>query len=77
VRRVVAYGEAADRIVADLVGRVEIERVTGSFDDAVRSAAAAARPGDVVLLSPACSSYDMFTDYEARGRRFAELAEQL
>jgi len=44
-----------------------------SFDDAVALAVSQAEPGDVVLLSPACASYDMFTNYEERGRRFVEL----
>ncbi|MCL2700174.1 MAG: UDP-N-acetylmuramoyl-L-alanine--D-glutamate ligase [Phycisphaerae bacterium] len=44
-----------------------------SFDEAVALAVAHAEPGDVVLLSPACASYDMFTNYEERGRRFVEL----
>jgi UDP-N-acetylmuramoylalanine--D-glutamate ligase len=39
------------------------------FDDAVRRAAALAQPGDAVILSPACSSYDMFENYKERGRR--------
>jgi UDP-N-acetylmuramoylalanine--D-glutamate ligase len=74
VRQVVAYGEAADRVHADLAARVPVERVEGGFDHAVRRAAELARPGDAILLSPACSSYDTFANYEERGRRFAELA---
>jgi UDP-N-acetylmuramoylalanine--D-glutamate ligase len=46
----------------------------GDLEHAVARAAAAARPGDVVLLSPACASFDQFTDFEARGRAFAALA---
>ncbi len=45
----------------------------GDLERAVAAARAAARPGDVVLLSPACASFDQFTDFEARGRRFKEL----
>jgi UDP-N-acetylmuramoylalanine--D-glutamate ligase len=74
VRAVVAYGEAGPRIEADLAGSVPVERVDGDFEAVVERARAVARPGDAVLLSPACSSYDMFSDYEERGRRFAELA---
>jgi UDP-N-acetylmuramoylalanine--D-glutamate ligase len=46
------------------------------FGEVVRRAGALARPGDIVLLSPACSSYDMFENYEHRGREFAALAAQ-
>jgi UDP-N-acetylmuramoylalanine--D-glutamate ligase len=74
VRAVVAYGEAAPRIEADLAGGVAVERVDGPFEAVVARARALARPGDALLLSPACSSYDMFRDYEERGRRFGELA---
>jgi UDP-N-acetylmuramoylalanine--D-glutamate ligase len=45
--------------------------------EAVREAAAAARPGDVVLLSPACSSFDQFRNYAERGRIFKSLVESL
>jgi UDP-N-acetylmuramoylalanine--D-glutamate ligase len=74
VKLVVAYGEAAGLVEADMAELVPVERVGSSFDDAIARARNAARPGDVVLLSPACSSFDMFTDYEERGREFKRLA---
>ena len=74
-RLVVAYGEAAPLIAAELRG-VAVE-VVPAFDDAVRHAAAHAGPGEVVLLSPACASFDQFADFEERGDRFRQLAEGL
>ena len=44
------------------------------FDDVISTARRLAKPGDAVLLSPACSSYDMFKNYEERGERFRKLA---
>jgi UDP-N-acetylmuramoylalanine--D-glutamate ligase len=76
VRAVLAYGEAAETIVADLQGKAPVERVDGPFEDVVRRAREIAMPGDAVLLSPACSSFDMFKNYEARGERFAQLARE-
>jgi UDP-N-acetylmuramoylalanine--D-glutamate ligase len=76
LRTVIAYGEAAPTIVADLEGRVPLERVDGPFEDVVRRAREIAQPGDAVLLSPACSSFDMFRNYEERGERFAQLARE-
>lgn len=73
-RAVVAYGAACAHVEADLAAHVPVVRVDGSFEDAVAEAERLARAGDVILLSPACSSFDMFTNYEERGRRFAELA---
>ncbi len=73
-RAVVAYGEARSVIVHDLAGTVPIVEA-GDFDDVLRHAAALARPGDAVLLSPACSSYDMFLNYEERGAAFRAAVE--
>jgi UDP-N-acetylmuramoylalanine--D-glutamate ligase len=71
---VIAYGEAAPLIEADLGGHVPLERLGSSFPDVIARARRAAKPGDAVLLSPACSSYDMFENYEARGAAFRRLA---
>ncbi len=72
-RLVIAYGEAGPLVEQDLKGVVPIER-GGDFTDVVSRARRAARAGDAVLLSPACSSYDMFKNYEERGATFRRLA---
>lgn len=69
VRGAVLIGEAAGDLEAALRGATPIERA-GTLREAVEAAAALARRGDVVLLSPACASFDMFRDFEDRGRRF-------
>lgn len=70
-------GEAAERIAEALAGTgVPIHR-DGTLEAAVASAAREAVAGEVVLLSPACASFDQFRDYEARGGRFRELVEAL
>ncbi|MBW3619330.1 MAG: UDP-N-acetylmuramoyl-L-alanine--D-glutamate ligase [Actinobacteria bacterium] len=77
VRAAVVIGEAADALAA-VCASVGVEaRRAGSMEEAVRTAAALARPGDTVLLAPACSSFDMFTDYADRGDRFAAAARGL
>lgn len=73
-RRVIAIGEAAERVRAALARAVPVQ-TAGSLREAVAAARAAAFTGDVVLLAPACSSFDMFADYAERGRAFkAEVA---
>jgi UDP-N-acetylmuramoylalanine--D-glutamate ligase len=75
-RGVVLLGEAADQLAGDLAGVAPIERAE-SLDEAVRRAADLADPGEAVVLSPACSSYDMFTNFEKRGEAFAAAVAQL
>ena len=78
VRLLVLLGQTADKIEAcarahgfDAIIRVE------SLEDAVRVCAEHARPGDAVLLSPACASWGMFKNYEERGRLFKQYVQQL
>jgi len=70
VRRVVLIGKDAAAIAAAIEGVAGVE-FAATMEDAVAAAARAARPGDVVLLSPACASLDMFRDYRHRGETFA------
>jgi UDP-N-acetylmuramoylalanine--D-glutamate ligase len=70
VRGLVLLGEARGKIRAALAGACEEVREVASLDEAVRVAGAAARAGEVVLLSPGCASHDMFGDFEERGRAF-------
>ena len=72
VRRAFLVGEAADEIGYAL-GEVPHE-LSGDLETAVQAAAAVADDGDVVLLSPACASYDQYADFEARGDHFRRLA---
>jgi UDP-N-acetylmuramoylalanine--D-glutamate ligase len=71
---VLAYGESAPVIEQDLGGLVPVERMGGDFAAVVERARELAAPGDAVLLSPACSSYDMFANYEERAAAFRRLA---
>lgn len=75
-RAVVAYGEAGPQVQADLGSAVPVVGA-GSFEEVLAAGARLARPGDAVLLSPACSSYDMFRNYEERGATFRAAVEAL
>jgi UDP-N-acetylmuramoylalanine--D-glutamate ligase len=72
---VVLIGEAAEEM-GGFVKRAKLERA-GSMDDAVARARALAEPGDVVLLSPGCASFDMFDSAEHRGEVFARAVRAL
>ena len=76
VRHAVLIGRDAAALEHALRGVCALERAV-SLPDAVRAAAAAARAGDTVLLSPACASLDMFTDYAHRGAVFAQAVGEL
>ncbi len=69
VRRLVLFG-AAKKIIARALGALTETVIVDDLQAAVRDAAAQARPGDVVLLSPACSSFDQFRNYAERGKAF-------
>jgi UDP-N-acetylmuramoylalanine--D-glutamate ligase len=78
-RAVVVIGEAADAIAAAVsagAAGLPVKRA-GAMEEAVRMAAGFARPGDAVLLSPACSSFDMFRDYKHRGDEFVRAVRLL
>ncbi|HEX7044785.1 MAG TPA: UDP-N-acetylmuramoyl-L-alanine--D-glutamate ligase [Burkholderiales bacterium] len=75
-RAVVLIGRDAGRIEAALAGAVPTQRAA-DLREAVVAARTLARPGDVVLLSPACASFDMFRDYEHRGETFRAVVQEL
>lgn len=75
-RALVVMGEAAERIASAAAGVLPIVRVA-SMGEAVTEARKLAQAGDAVLLSPACSSFDMFRDYKERGERFVEAVRGL
>jgi UDP-N-acetylmuramoylalanine--D-glutamate ligase len=76
VKGMALIGEAKDRMCAALGGLTESAKL-GSLEEAVRWARSKARPGEIVILSPACSSYDMFENYQERGKRFKEIVHGL
>jgi len=75
-KAVLTIGESMDKIARELKSDVPLTRCY-TLDKAISYAAAHAQKGDVVLLSPACSSFDQFKDYEERGRVFKELVNKL
>jgi UDP-N-acetylmuramoylalanine--D-glutamate ligase len=80
VKRVYTIGAAAEKIESQIVsqrqGGPELVHAE-TLENAVRKANAVAQPGDVVLLAPACASFDQFKSYEHRGRTFKEVVRGL
>lgn len=80
-RAVICFGEAGP-LLADVVARATVEKgraapvLVGTLAEAVAAARRAARPGDIVLLSPACTSFDAYNNFEERGQEFRELVAQ-
>ena len=72
-KRAYLIGAAAEKIASQIQGATPLTR-SGTLERAVRQAFEAAKPGDIVLLAPACASFDQFENYEQRGRIFKELA---
>jgi UDP-N-acetylmuramoylalanine--D-glutamate ligase len=76
VKHVYTIGAAAAKIESQIKEAVEVERAE-NLETAIKRAAQAARPGDIVLLAPACASFDQFRNYEHRGKAFKELVQGL
>ena len=76
VRRLILIGEARERMARELGGLTDTT-MAQTLEDAVALAYGTAKRGDVVLLSPACSSFDMFKDYKERGKVFKEAVKRL
>jgi UDP-N-acetylmuramoylalanine--D-glutamate ligase len=76
VKRVYTIGAAAGKIESQIGSAVEFDH-SETLENAIRSAREAAVPGDIVLLAPACASFDQFQNYEHRGRVFREVVNSL
>ncbi|MGH9514796.1 MAG: UDP-N-acetylmuramoyl-L-alanine--D-glutamate ligase [Terriglobales bacterium] len=76
VKSVYTIGAAAEKIQSHIKGTTQIV-TSGTLEAAVKQAASASQSGDVVLLAPACASFDQFQNYEHRGRTFKEIVRQL
>jgi UDP-N-acetylmuramoylalanine--D-glutamate ligase len=74
VKHVILIGAAADRIAEAIGSRFPVSRAT-SLMDAARQGRDIGKPGDIVLLSPSCASFDMFDNYEHRGKVFKEVVQ--
>jgi UDP-N-acetylmuramoylalanine--D-glutamate ligase len=76
VKSVYTIGAAAEKIQSHIKGATQIVS-SGTIESAVKQASATAQPGDIILLAPACASFDQFQNYEHRGRVFKDLVGQL
>jgi UDP-N-acetylmuramoylalanine--D-glutamate ligase len=76
VKRVYTIGAAAAKIELQIKGSTEVDHAE-TLETAIKHAAGAAKPGDIVLLAPACASFDQFRNYEHRGKVFKEAVKAL
>ena len=76
VKKIYAIGSSAEKIFNFFHNIVKVE-LKISLEDVINSASKEARSGDIVLLSPACASFDMFDNYEHRGKVFKEAVNKL
>jgi UDP-N-acetylmuramoylalanine--D-glutamate ligase len=76
VKRVYTIGAAAEKIESQIKDATAIDRAV-TLEAAIRHATGAARPGDIVLLAPACASFDQFRNYEHRGKTFKQVVHEL
>jgi UDP-N-acetylmuramoylalanine--D-glutamate ligase len=77
VRGIIGMGESADKVIAELGSEANMAARAESMEEAVQYARMMAEPGDVILLSPACASFDMFKNYEDRGETFRRIVMSL
>ena len=77
VKGIVGLGESGDKVIAELGSFVEQTARAQTMEEAIQFAGLMAEPGDVVLLSPACSSFDMYENFERRGEDFKHLVRSL
>jgi UDP-N-acetylmuramoylalanine--D-glutamate ligase len=76
VKQIIAIGESKEKVVNFFNEIVRVTRAE-TMEDAVNKAAGESRKGDIVLLSPACASFDMFDNYEHRGKEFKKIVNRL
>ena len=75
ILKIIVYGESRHKIYDSLSSEIEIEKIE-QFEDAINNAVGSALSSSVVLLSPACSSFDQFNNYEERGIKFKKIIER-
>jgi UDP-N-acetylmuramoylalanine--D-glutamate ligase len=76
-RGIIGLGESGDKVLRELGDFAKAAARAHSMEEAIQFARLMAEPGDVVLLSPACASFDMYANYEARGDEFKRLVNGL
>ncbi|QNF34287.1 UDP-N-acetylmuramoyl-L-alanine--D-glutamate ligase [Adhaeribacter swui] len=77
IKALICLGVDNKKLVESFAGIIPVIKETQSVEEAITMAKEIAAPGDVVLLSPACASFDLFNNYEHRGQRFAEAVQQI